>query len=480
MKYRHRLSRQILLGCLVFTLILAVFITAMSFMIFRNGLEDQYKTRIRDAIDLTMARIDVPDLEACMETGEPSEAFLELMRFMDDVQRNCSLDYIVICRPVKEGDRYDVEAVLSGLSPEERAGQQQKDIAIPQLGDSIGAMYPADFIPVIYDDMINRRDIKFSTSHTEFGTTYDGAVAILNGAGEGVALLTAGLGVSTIEATLMRYGVNIAVAVVAAIAVFLLLMNLWLNRRIVRPLKLIENAASEFAEKSHVHTSPDALVMTRPDIHSGDELEALADTLVTMSEDMKTYAESMILSAVRMESMRREINAANDLALRDALTGVGNKTAFERKQVELDMELEAGKADFGLVMIDLNDLKRINDTFGHDKGDSYLKNACALICNTFSHSPVYRVGGDEFVVVLKGVDLVSREVLFSRFRQDMRTDQYLQPWERVSAAFGLALCDPAADKTAGSVLARADKAMYENKKAYKATGNRQQGLGSRQ
>ena len=465
MKYRHHLSRQILMGCLVFTLILGLLIAGISFRVFEMGMEAQYRTRIQDVVDLTLSQMDVAELEKSMATGTPTEGLRSLTAFMDDVRQNCALDYIVICRPVKEGDRYDVLAVASGLLPEERAGESRLDFPAPQLGESIGERYPAGFIPVIYDDMINRREIKFSTSHTGFGMSYDGAVAIVNESGEGVALLTAGLSTSAIRSAMRQYGLLIAGGIVAVAAVMLLFMNAWLNRRMIRPLKMIQQTTEDFAEKSRLQTNPEAMILNRPDIHSGDELEALADSIVSLSEDMKAYADKLVSSAVRMETMQQEITRANNLANKDALTGVRNKTAFDATTKTLDAEIAAGVAEFGVVMIDLNHLKTINDTYGHEKGDIYLKNGCRLICNTFTHSPVYRVGGDEFVVILKNVDFVSRDVLFKRFRQGMRADTYLSEWECVSAAMGFAIYDPAQDKNLESVLARADKAMYEDKSA---------------
>jgi GGDEF domain-containing protein len=53
-------------------------------------------------------------------------------------------------------------------------------------------------------------------------------------------------------------------------------------------------------------------------------------------------------------------------------------------------------------MFDLNDLKHINDRYGHERGDEYIVNCCRLICQVFKHSPVFRIGGDEFVALLRG------------------------------------------------------------------------------
>ena len=104
-------------------------------------------------------------------------------------------------------------------------------------------------------------------------------------------------------------------------------------------------------------------------------------------------------------------------------------------------------------MVDVDDFKSINDSHGHEIGDRVLiKIAETLKTNFRSDDCICRVGGDEFVVVLSGIDLASRDVLFDRFRKGMRTDGYLKEWDRVSAAMGCAIYDPAKDRSAESVL----------------------------
>ena len=251
-------------------------------------------------------------------------------------------------------------------------------------------------------------------------------------------------------------------------AAFIGLMAAWLRQRVDAPLDELTRAVGAFSIHRDERKEPASLVMTRPNVHTGDELEALADALVATSEEMRVYVESMLSSAVRQETMRHEISIVNDLAQRDALTGVRTKAAFDNVAETLDDEIRNQTAEFGLVMVDLNDFSAFNETHGQEKGDLYIKNTCKLICDTFNHSPVYRVGGDEFVVVLENADLVGRAVLVQRLRQGMRSDPYLEPWERVSAAVGLAVYDPDTDGNTRSVLARAEQAMIENKKLMKS------------
>ncbi len=161
-----------------------------------------------------------------------------------------------------------------------------------------------------------------------------------------------------------------------------------------------------------------------------------------------------------------EISRAKQKAYKDALTGVSNKLAYLEMLTEMETELENGElSEYGVVVFDLNGLKTINDTLGHEAGDEYIKSGCRMICQQFTHSPVFRVGGDEFVVLLKGDDYANRETLVEAFRKAI--GENLQNGS-VVVACGLAVYDHAADHSYNDVFKRADASMYEHKRALKA------------
>lgn len=161
------------------------------------------------------------------------------------------------------------------------------------------------------------------------------------------------------------------------------------------------------------------------------------------------------------------IKDLSDRAYVDALTSVRNKGAYDIFMQDLQTSLleQADPQEFGVCIFDCNNLKTINDECGHDKGDIYLKSACSLICDVFDHSPVFRIGGDEFAVILRGSDFQNRDHLIELFDDTCseRRSQAQNPWERTDVARGLAVYDPDIDDTISDVVRRADKLMYENK-----------------
>ncbi len=170
-------------------------------------------------------------------------------------------------------------------------------------------------------------------------------------------------------------------------------------------------------------------------------------------------------------NMKAHINALNEQAFIDSLTHVRNKGAFLLAIEELQEQINNRSVDpnFALGEFDCDGLKRINDEYGHDKGDIYLKNACRTISDVFKRSPVYRVGGDEFYIILQHEDFHNREFLLSRLDKviDEINASAENPWDQVCLSKGFAIYDPAEDNIVQKIMQRADTLMYENKRERK-------------
>lgn len=161
----------------------------------------------------------------------------------------------------------------------------------------------------------------------------------------------------------------------------------------------------------------------------------------------------------------------NKLVYVDALTSVRNKGAFSDYIEKLQARIDSGEQPkFAVGIFDCNDLKKINDFHGHDKGDIYLQTACRLICKTFEHSAVFRIGGDEFAAVLQNADFENKDSLVKEFEKKRREicSAAQSKWEEVHIAIGITAYDPQQDSTVNECIRRADEIMYENKRKAKA------------
>ena len=159
----------------------------------------------------------------------------------------------------------------------------------------------------------------------------------------------------------------------------------------------------------------------------------------------------------------RKLMAARDIANLDTLTGLKNKHAYVDLESHLNVLIEEKSVpDFAIIVFDINDLKKINDTRGHQAGDQYIKDGCRRICNAFKHSPVFRIGGDEFVAIAQGDDYKNVDELFKEFRE---TNEKNVGTGAVVIASGMKKRHN--EKNVAAVFEKADKEMYKNKKHLK-------------
>ena len=164
-----------------------------------------------------------------------------------------------------------------------------------------------------------------------------------------------------------------------------------------------------------------------------------------------------------------ERDEARTAAFTDPMTGVKSKHAFLQSEKQYNLAIEEKTAQpFAVAVCDVNGLKVINDTLGHKAGDEYIIKACRMICDIFQHSPVYRTGGDEFVVILTGRDYLIRKELVLALHD--RSVENISTHDVVISG-GLSDYKPGEDISFHDVFERADALMYEEKTLLKGMGS---------
>ena len=163
-----------------------------------------------------------------------------------------------------------------------------------------------------------------------------------------------------------------------------------------------------------------------------------------------------------------ERDQARTVAYTDPLTGVKSKHAFATEEGHIETKIIDGDIkDFGVIVCDVNGLKHINDTMGHKAGDDYIRAACKMLCEYFKHSPIFRIGGDEFVILLEGHDFETREDIMTDINKQIEANIGT---DKVIISLGLAIFDSENDKSFHEVFKRADDLMYSRKMELKNLG----------
>lgn len=237
-----------------------------------------------------------------------------------------------------------------------------------------------------------------------------------------------------------KWAVAIILTFAALLAVFIVFIMRYAEK-ITKPLRRLTEAAEQIDEGNY-----DCDL----DYRGKDEIGVLTQTFRRVTSNLKKY-----------------ITDLNDLAYADALTSLHNKGAFDImvRDIQTRLDEPGNTLKFAVCIFDCNMLKQINDQNGHDKGDIYLKETAQIICEVFDHSPVFRIGGDEFAALLLENDYENREELLKVFdeRCAEKRGKESDAWEKVDVARGVAVYDPQEDQSVNDVVRRADKNMYENK-----------------
>ena len=192
---------------------------------------------------------------------------------------------------------------------------------------------------------------------------------------------------------------------------------------------------------------------------------------VSMINRMATFIKA---TTEELEEANRKLS---EIAVTDALTGLGNKTAYMERMRQLDNAIAAGVGDFCVAVFDINGLKQINDTYGHECGDIAITDAAGALKAAFGRENLYRIGGDEYIAILEGAtdaDMTARfDALSAALDEFNRTpNPYKTP---LAISRGWTAFDPERDAAYRDVFRRADDAMYQDKAAYYRTHDRRRG-----
>lgn len=154
-----------------------------------------------------------------------------------------------------------------------------------------------------------------------------------------------------------------------------------------------------------------------------------------------------------------------ELAYHDKMTGLWNRTAYQEYLNELlDLGVEQ-TVGYGVFAFDLNNLKKINDRYGHDQGDQYIRDNADYLNREMEHiGKVYRTGGDEFICIFTSSMQVKARACAERMEELVLKGRDA----RINFSFGFAICELDKDKSFEDTIRRADVAMYAYKRRHKA------------
>lgn len=452
------LNRSITLVCVLFFALLSIVLSVTTYKLYTRTMLNRYQKQMSSVLSYVDKHIDHDDMSTCAQTNVESTTYKKFQAFLDNLVDNyADVHYIYIMRILESGDTPRAREICSANSSYEKEHEPELVLRLGDVEEGLSPQTEERFYEIQMGD-----DDVYLKNPSKWGIDYTLARPLVDSKGTHYGMLCVDVAIDDLDDQAYKdVYIHIAV-IVAAGLVFTALLLLWMRLNVTNPIKELEESVDVFARTSAGKKNPNELVYYPPKLKVHNEVRLLANAMVKLSEDMRNYVKEML----KAENESRDLQAK---AYRDALTGVKNKAAYDDMRKALEQDILDGTAEFGIVMVDLNFLKATNDQYGHEHGNEYIMGTCRMICQIFKHSPVYRVGGDEFVVVLQRDDYNDREKLCSDLKVAFSSSARrtgADAWRRYSAAVGMAAYEDG--DTVDAVFSRADQDMYRAKADMKA------------
>ena len=450
------LRTKTLLILMLSSLLASFSIAFISYLLFKDtATEDRIKT-VDSMVTVAIGMIDPSRVDDYIEHGRDAEGYNETEEKLYTIRNSAiAVRYLYVYRITEEGCRVVFDLNASDVE-----------------GDKAGEII--EFDPTLFpyrDDLIAGRPVPPIISDDSYGYLLTLYKPIYDENGKCQCYAAVDFSLDDLREYTRVFIIKL-LALFAGCFIFIFAVGLtFVENNIIIPVNTMAYCAKNFIYDSEAAREENISRMKNLRIKTGDEIENLYAALIRTTENLLEYLEYLQQARGQVADMQVKYLAMDEIAHKDSLTGVKNKTAYEEAMDLLDKKISAETAKFCIVMVDVNFLKRVNDTYGHERGNEYLINACKLTCGVFGKENVYRIGGDEFVVIIEGEKVSLCKYFVAQFKSEMEIKNLnfsLKPWEKISAAVGMATYEAGNDKTADEVFKRADKEMYENKLAMKA------------
>ncbi len=204
---------------------------------------------------------------------------------------------------------------------------------------------------------------------------------------------------------------------------------------------------------------------------SPEQLRLAIGYLITENNKMRKETAdlqgSLQEQQLQIESLRSNLAEAEETGMRDALTAVWNRRAFDKMLAHQAHEAQRRQEPLSLILTDIDHFKKINDRFGHQVGDEVIRLVAATLSrNVKGKDTVARYGGEEFALILPQASLENAVSVAQQIKRQLETQRWAQKRDghtlgTVTASFGVAQLQPR--ETKDVLLQRTDKKLYDAK-----------------
>lgn len=308
-KTKKKLSRSLSLAVEIFTVLLSICLGIVGYKTYHKGMIQKYKEYERTILKLVSQKIDWDGVEEAIASGKENAAHKALSERLDFVKSNSEIAWLYLIEPLNDSSVNNMKYICTGNTQKDYA-----DGMTDRLGDLTGNEFPADVAKQYLDFFKNSApgEYWYYPNKTEWGSVYTTSIVVRNSAGKALGVMSVDINMFDIDATMRIYPVSILLAGLVFAAAFVLILILWLNRRVIHPLKSLQNSAVDFVSKA-TGDDVESLNFKDPRINTQDEIQSLSSALVTMASETKEYMQKLIHETSERERISADLNVATQI-----------------------------------------------------------------------------------------------------------------------------------------------------------------------
>ena len=438
-------------------IVLMVFTITVVFQRFEKRMLEDYTRMAKGATQLMADAIDGDKVDEYIEQNFASEEYRKISDYLASIQENYpDTLYVYVYRIQEDGGHvvFDIDS-------------EGKEDA-----DEPGAIYPID--EPFYSQISNIMKGEETPAYTVHSHEGEYLLSYIRPVFDSKGNYACSACVDFSMDRMHEKDFDFVLPTLGMVGILILILVsfniLLIHRTVSAPINRMVECSHNFNYETENDRFKNVQTLENLNIKTGDEIEELYQTFTSVMKESLYYMTNFNRAQIDIRTKNERIDEISATAYKDALTGVGSKAAYKKVLKEIDGDIFYESAEIAIVLADVNNLKYVNDTFGHEYGDAYLVGCCNLLKSVYANSDIYRVGGDEFIILLRGSDYKNREELLKKARelyQNAHANESANPWERYSSSIGMAEFETG-DTNAEMIVKRADTAMYVEKTKFRA------------
>lgn len=423
----------ILLFLVAVNVTLGFFLTRQS----NKALVSQIQGRMLDLANTAADMLDGDELKQLKAEDKDTEEYRKAIRTLSCFRDNIELEYIYCIK-----DMGDKQFVFTIDVDEDNPGE-------------FGS--PVVYTDALYTASLGTPDVDDVPYEDAWGKFYSAYSPVYDSTGRVAGIVAVDFSADWYENQVAAQTRTVVIVCAlsllagAAIVVIITEQSRRRSRQLYEQLNVLADNVGDLVREIGGETPDMDKTTDRDNKRKGSDIDDLGDKILSMQE-----------------TLRSEIANVHRQAYIDALTSVGNKAAYLDAVKQFDEEIQNGAAKFSVAIFDINGLKDINDNYGHEIGDLALIDEANIMIRVFGKDNIYRLGGDEFIVLLPIDSVREMERLFREADKAIEEENKIpKPYkDPLALSKGYAVYDRKKDTAYREVFKRADDRMYQDKDAY--------------